>query len=169
MKHCCFSLRNQFPLLLELSRYVVRLRDWDWSQAGVTFLLPSSLAQGYTHDKPWDDEKKMVSFFLRLMAKFCAWGSSLSCPGHEADQIKGSKLQELFCHHKNPENEANKVLRVVKKPSLFNLIWTPGPSCAWSQDFSITRIKTSLFWIKYFWVRYSITCYWKGPHWYKVK
>ena len=98
----------------------------------------------------------------------CLRELSLS-PWARSRSDKRFKVAGTVCHHKNPENEANKVLRVVKKPSLFNLIWTPGPSCAWSQDFSITRMKTSLFWIKCFWVRYSITCYWKGPHWYKVK
>ena len=101
------------------------------------------------------------------------WQSSLpegalSCSGHEADQIKSSKSQELFCHHKNPENEASSAESCpetsLTQPYLnpWTLLWVkPGLLSNTDQNFSLC--------IKCFWVRYSITCYWKSPHWYNVK
>lgn len=135
-----------FLCFLELSRYVVSLQDWDWSQAGVTFLSPSLLAHRIYSGQTWGWWKKNSFFFLRLMAKFYCLRELSLRPGHDTDQIKGSKLQELFCHHKNPENRANKCwelsrnqpyLTLFEPLDLMKMCLKAGLSILMNQNFSL--------------------------------
>lgn len=63
---------------------------------------------------------KIDSFFPEPAGTVLRWGNALS-PGHEADQRQGSKLQEPFCHAKNPDNGGNVMLRDMETQSVLDL------------------------------------------------